>query len=149
VSRETSIEISARSDLYQALILRLWHTMADDASAAVITSNSWLGTAAGEDFFNALNCYYRVKSTIASGDGKWFENADVIAVLLFRKKKPVIQSPSNTQKLNLGLIMKPLNDIGDDEIIEIADSIKLQTSSSVASLKLRTWAMSEVADLQI
>ena len=147
VSQETSVDVSARADLYQALILRLWHTLADDAGAAVITSNSWLGTAAGASFFKALHYYYDIKSVIASGDGKWFDNADVIAVLLFLKKKSVIQPPSDTQKLHFGLVTKPLDDISDDEMMEIADLIKLQTSDEEASLKLRTWTVSEIADL--
>ena len=51
VRAEIGTSLSGRADLYQAILLHLHKSLADNANVAVITSNSWLGTLAGREFF--------------------------------------------------------------------------------------------------
>jgi hypothetical protein len=136
---ESGTALSRRSDLYQALLLDMPKYLTDDASVAVITSNSWLGTIAGQEFFKALNHYYVVESIVASGNGKWFDNADVITLMLFLKNKPASNTQDTNHVVNFGLIHKRLSDLTNDDSAEIADSIKLKRVLSPDLLSFRAY----------
>lgn len=147
IRADSGIALSGRADLYQALLLHLHRQLADNASVAVITSNSWLGTLAGQEFFRAINYYYSVESIIASGDGKWFDNADVITLMLFLKKKPVPQAPSATHTVNFGLIHKALTDWTDDDMQQIVNSIRLKRAVVPALLSFKTYTLTKITEL--
>lgn len=147
VRNESSIVLSGRADLYQALILHLHRQLADNASVAVITSNSWLGTLAGQKFFSALNYYYSVDSIVASGEGKWFDNADVITLMLFLKKKNVPQTSPGTHAVNFGLINKALPDLTNDDTQQIINSIHLKQSVAPILLTFREFTLAKIIEL--
>lgn len=127
---ESKFNLSKRSDLYQAILLHLHKLLDDHASVAVITSNSWLGTLAGQKFFRALNYYYDVESVIASGNGKWFDNADVVTVMLFLKHKPAPQPAGAEHTIHFGLLHKPLHELSEEDTSEVVHSILLKQSLS-------------------
>lgn len=147
VHADSGIALSGRADLYQALLLHLHGQLADNASVAVITSNSWLGTLSGQEFFRALNYYYSVESIVASGDGKWFDNADVITLMLFLKKKATPQAPSATHTVNFGLVHKALPDLTDDDAQQIVDSIRLKRAVAPALLSFKTYTLAKITEL--
>ncbi|MCL2752592.1 MAG: hypothetical protein FWE44_00405 [Defluviitaleaceae bacterium] len=147
VCSESGIKLSGKGDLYKPILLHIHKSLADNASVAVITSNSWLGTLAGREFFNALNYYYDVECIIASGDGKWFENADVVTLMLFLKMKPIAKPPNNKHKIYFGLIQKPLPEISEDDTAHIVDSIKLKKALEPKLLSFRSYSLSEINGL--
>lgn len=147
VRTDSSIALSGRVDLYQALLLHLHRQLADDASVAVITSNSWLGTLAGQKFFRALNYYYSVESIVASGNGKWFDNADVITLMLFLKKKNTLQASPDTHVVNFGLIHKALPDLTDDDTQQIINSIRLKQAVAPTLLTFKTYTLAKITEL--
>jgi hypothetical protein len=67
----------------------------DDGYMGIITSNSWLGTAAGVLFYNALLERFDLKQVHISGAGRWFQNADVVTTLLVLQKKQANRTPTN------------------------------------------------------
>ncbi|MCL1880815.1 MAG: hypothetical protein FWF76_01400 [Oscillospiraceae bacterium] len=144
IRAESNISLSERSDLYQFILLHIHGLLDENASVAVITSNSWLGTIAGQDFFHTLNCYYSVDSVIASGNGKWFNNADVVAVMLFLKKKPFQKAVDKAHKVNFALIQKRLSELSSDDIERIADSIKLQDTDLPELLSFRSYTLKQI-----
>lgn len=145
VKKASKITLSAKSDLYQFLLLDLWNRLADGASVAVITSNSWLGTVAGAKFFDALNMYYDVNAVVTSGNGKWFDNADVIAAMLFLTKKAEVAEPTQTHKIHFGLTQKRLTDFTDAETDDIITAIQLRKTLSTDLLSFRAYTLSEIA----
>lgn len=147
VRTESGVALSHRADLYQALLLHLNGVLADNASVAVITSNSWLGTVAGQDFFRALNFYYKVKCIVASGERKWFDNADVVTLMLFLEKNPTPQAPVATHRVNFGLIHKALLEWTEDDMIQIIDSIRLQRAVAPDLLSFQTYSITQIHDL--
>lgn len=147
VRADIGVDLSGRADLYQALLLHLHSQLADNASVAVITSNSWLGTLAGQEFFRALNYYYSIESIVTSGNGKWFDNADVITLMLFLKKKPMLQAPSATHAINFGLIHKALPDLTDDDSQQIINSIRLKRAVAPALLSFKTYSLAKINEL--
>ncbi|MCL2125229.1 MAG: hypothetical protein FWH33_04480 [Oscillospiraceae bacterium] len=147
VCTECDITLSGRIDLYQAMLFYLHELAEDNASVAVITSNSWLGTLAGQDFFRALNCYYSIDSIIASGNGKWFSNVDVVTIMLFLKNKSTPCSPSTKHTLSFGLMNKPLQALSDVDSEQMADSIKLKQTLSPKLLSFRTYSLETIDNL--
>jgi hypothetical protein len=147
VRSESGIALSGRADLYQALLLNFFELLTDNASIAVITSNSWLGTIAGQEFFKVLNYYYTVESIVASGNGKWFDNADVITLMLFLKNKPTPTAPNANHAVNFGLIHKPLANLTADDTAQIADSIKLKCALSPELLSFKPYSIGQIGTL--
>jgi len=147
VRNESGINLSGRADLYQAILLHIHELLADSASVAVITSNSWLGTVAGQEFFRALNYYYSVERVVASGNGKWFDNADVITLMLFLKNKPIPQMPDTNHAVSFGLIHKALPELSSDDTTQIVDSIKLDRTLSSELLTFKPYALGQIENL--
>jgi hypothetical protein len=147
IRKESDIRMSARSDLYQTILLHLRMLLSDNANVAVITSNSWLGTLAGQDFFNALNFYYSVECIIASGSGKWFDNAAVVTLMLFLKKKPIPKAADSGHLIGFGLIHKPLSEVSDDDTEVIVNSIKLKEASSPELLSFKQYSFERIEEL--
>ncbi|MCL2827404.1 MAG: N-6 DNA methylase [Oscillospiraceae bacterium] len=147
VYSEIGMSLSRRADLYQAILLYLYEGLADGASVAVVTSNSWLGTLAGQNFFKVLNHYYTVESIIANGNGKWFNNADVVTVMLFMKKKQTPQHAAANHKIHFGLIHKVLAEISDEDTAQIIDSIKLKAAIVPELLSFRQYTLEKIEKL--
>lgn len=147
VKAEIGINLSGRADLYQAILLHIYKSLDDNASVSVITSNSWLGTLAGQEFFRILNHFYFVESVVASGKGRWFENADVVTVMLFMKKKQNPQQANMNHKIHFGLIHKALSEISADEVAKIVDSIKLNTTIDPELLTFRQYTLGKIDEL--
>ena len=144
VRTDSGISLSGRADLYQGILLHLHNALFDNASVAVITSNSWLGTLAGQDFFNAMNYYYSVESIIASGNGKWFDNADVVALMIFLKKKAIPQTPDKNHTINFGLIHKVLSELSNDDTAKINDSINLKNAITPQLLSFKPYTIGRI-----
>jgi len=147
VHSESGMKLSGKGDLYKPILLHMHKLLADNANVAVITSNSWLGTLAGREFFNALNYYYYVDCIIASGNGKWFDNADVVTLMLFMKKKTIVQPPNSNHKICFGLIHKPLSELTTDDSAHIIDSIKLKTAIEPLLLSFKHYTHEKIIEL--
>ena len=79
--------LSKRADLYSYIILKLADIMKPGARLGIITSNSWLGTKAGRQLFSAMLEKYEPLQFHISGNGRWFQNADVVATITVLQKK--------------------------------------------------------------
>lgn len=103
--------LNERSDLSYYIALHMSEMLKDDGYMGIITSNSWLGTAAGESFYKALLERFDLKQVHISGAGRWFKNADVVTTLLVLQKKQAKSTPINfyVWKLPLELIECSLN----------------------------------------
>lgn len=128
VKADTKIKLSRKGDLYQSLLLNFWSKLKSGAKVSVITSNSWLGTVAGKNFFKALNMYYDVNCIVASGCGKWFDNADVITVMIFLTKKDQIALPEDDKEIYFGLTNSRISDWTDDDVERMSKAILLKKS---------------------
>ncbi|MGF3067039.1 N-6 DNA methylase [Facklamia sp. P12950] len=89
VKDETNIVLSKRGDIYTYIPFALHDLLDDNGRLGIITSNSWLGTKSGKIFYSALKEYYEIEHLHISGNKKWFNNADVITVILVLEKKEV------------------------------------------------------------
>lgn len=143
--RETiNISLSRRSDLYQAILFHLYELLSESGTIGVITSNSWLGTVAGKEFFHALTHYYEIESIIASGNGRWFNNADVVTTMLILSRKNIPETPEDNKKISFGLVWKPLIELTSEEVNQIITSILLKNSLFPNLLTFNTYKISEI-----
>ena len=86
-------ELDGRSDLYCYIALKVADILKEKGRFGIITSNSWLGTSAGQKFYNALKKIYNVKQVHISGKGRWFSNADIVATIIILEKKSSQPNP--------------------------------------------------------
>ena len=81
-----NIGLNGKSDLSYYIALHASNLIIEDGYMGIITSNSWLGTAAGERFYHALLENFNLKQVHISGAGRWFKNADVVTTILILQK---------------------------------------------------------------
>lgn len=93
INDNTGITLSLKSDIYCFLMFSLHKILNDDGRAGFIISNSWLGTVWGKEFYKALNHYYHVEQIHISGNGRWFDNAQVVTTIIVLNKKQTISAP--------------------------------------------------------
>lgn len=144
VKSEIGLSLSRRSDLYQAILFHLYKLLDENSTIGVITSNSWLGTIAGRNFFNALTHYYEIESILASGSGKWFKNADVITTMLILKRKAHPTPPIDNEIISFGLTWKQLDEFTDEDTKQLINFMLLKRSMSPNLLTFNTHKISEI-----
>lgn len=101
--------LSGRSDFSYYIALHLNCLVKAGGYVGIILSNSFLGTEAGSIFFNAIKEYFDEIKIHVSGNGRWFDNADIVTALLVMRKKDETKSPNTsisffTWKRNIKLI---------------------------------------------
>lgn len=79
--------LSRKSDLSYYIAMHLYDLLEDDGYLGIIISNSWLGTDAGNIFFNLLLNKFTLRQVHISGKGRWFQNADVVTTILILEKQ--------------------------------------------------------------
>lgn len=79
--------LSGRSDFSYYIALHLHNIVRVGGYVGVIMSNSFLGTEAGSIFFNAVQTYFDDIRIHISGNGRWFQNADIVTALLVMRRK--------------------------------------------------------------
>ena len=79
--------LSRRSDFSYYITLHLSDLVKKGGHIGVVLSNSFLGTEAGNMFFEAIRQQYDDIKIHISANGRWFMNADIVTVLLIMRKK--------------------------------------------------------------
>lgn len=104
----------SKRDLYAYLPFYLWDLLADDGRAGLVLSNSWLANNWGPSFAELLAHFYNIEKVVVSGTGRWFENADVVASLLFLRKRSEPGPPSADATTAFVTLQEPLEAVEDD-----------------------------------
>lgn len=131
-----NIVLSAKSDLYAYLPFYLWNIIKTDGRLGIITSNSWLGTEWGEDFRKILNKFYHIEKVLISGNGRWFDNADVVTTLTILNKRNFagkINDDEFTDFITVNYDLK--REVGNSKISEISENILLNVSSEDVAIQ--------------
>lgn len=118
-------ELDDKTDLYQALILKLEPLLSVDnvAKIGVITSNSWMKVQKNyKSFFKTMAKVYDVEMIVQPSAGRWFQNADVMTTMIILNRKS--ESNPNTRLIMLksGLTS---TDGYRDKLPDLIDNIKL------------------------
>lgn len=111
--------LNLKSDWYQFGLLKIFDLLDEDGKVGVITSNSLLKTKKHQNYLQTLSKLFHIEQVIISGNGKWFDNADVVTTILILSKKNNESAP----KTEFIKLKKNLADINDKEIERIGESI--------------------------
>lgn len=142
IENKTNIKLSRRSDYYYYIIFFLHSLINNEGRLGVITSNSWLATESGMLFFKALTHYFKIDNIVMSGDKKWFKNADVVTCILVLDKKENI-SINNDDSITFTLINTDINELENNDLDLIADTIFIKEKNSIVSFSDYTYEQIE------
>ena len=110
-----------------------------DGYLGIITSNSWLGTEAGDKFIKVMSNVLSLEQVHISGKGRWFQNADVVATLLLFKNC----LPEKNKKVSFFLWNKKLDELAENEDWERklinSSLLNRQVDREVTSICSYTW----------
>lgn len=144
IYHNTGISLDDRADLYQNLIFAFYPILNSSGRLGVITSNSWLGTKAGRQFFNALYWYYDVEQVHISGKGRWFQNAQVVTTILILSKKPEICKPSADTVTHFYIWKKALQELGVSDADAIINDAILNECNHSKQLSLSSYLKADI-----
>ncbi len=150
MDRETiNTALSNRNDYYSFIIFALHKILDNGGRLGVITSNSWLGTVAGREFYHELGCHYKVEQVHISNSSRWFDNAKIITVILILTKKALTASPKAGEKTTFCSWQKDLNELKENKksVETIVNSALLNQQLDPKVIKLKTYTNAEIVSL--
>ena len=137
-----------KSDLCYGMVLYLSSLLKDNGYLGVIVSNAWLGTKAGEKFYHALTDFYYLEQVHISGNGRWFQNADVVTTILILRKKA--KGEVSMQSTSFFVWKKSLENIGNNSNLEqeIVSSSLLNKVNDFSVVEQSTYTEMQIENLK-
>lgn len=134
--------IDSRADLYCYIAAKISDVIKPGGMLGIITSNSWLGTKAGESFIETLKRRYNILQVHISGKGRWFQNADVVTTIMVLQKKDV-----GNDAVRFFLWKKSLYELADsreceDKLVNSA-LLEQEIDPAVTAMSPYTWPQVE------
>ena len=107
--KDSPIQLSGRSDLAAYLPFALHSLLHRNGRLVIIISNAWLSSDWGDTFYALVLQYYRIKSIVTSGSGRWFQNSKVVTnLLVMEKRKPAAESD---EAIDFIVLKRPLEEL--------------------------------------
>lgn len=85
---KTKNRLSGRSDYSFYIALHIHNLVKEGGYVGIILSNSFLGNEAGYKFLDIVRRRFDDIKIHICGNGKWFDNAEIVTALLVMRKKP-------------------------------------------------------------
>ena len=79
--------LEGRADLYAYLVFKLRDLVEEHGRVGIISSNSWLAVEWGKQFREILARCFKIRQVVVSGEGRWFDNSDVVTTILILEKR--------------------------------------------------------------
>lgn len=136
-----------KTDIYNYLPFKIYELLSTGGKLGIIVSNSWLGSEVGSQFFDALQYYFNINSVVMSGNGKWFDNADVIATILTLEKKD-ISEPNPESEICFYRIDKNIIDLTTEETEDLINSIVLKEIQNTEFIIMKKYTRGELKKLE-
>lgn len=144
IYKKTGIEYKkGKTDIYNYIPFKIHELLDDNGKLGIIISNSWLGSEVGNQFFDALQYYYKIQAAVISGKGKWFDNADVIATMLVLEKKE-ISEPDMESIINIFRTNKDIDELTEQETADLIDSVVLKESQNENVITMKTFSIAQI-----
>lgn len=147
IVRNTGIDFTlGKADIYFYIPFKLHEMLGEKGRLGIIISNSWLGTSVGRQFFEALSFYYEIKSVVLSNEGRWFDNADVVATLLVLEKK-LVAHPKDTDSVAFCLLDIDIRSINEEEMDDAVGAIVLGDAENSDIVGMKRYSYTEIANI--
>lgn len=148
----SKFKLDKKSDLCYYLAVYLSNIIRDGGYLGIITSNAWLGTKAGDSFYNAIRRVYNLKQVHISGYSRWFKNADVVTtILLLQKRTLEEQNDDHENHVSFFLWRKGLNaiknDPGYEDAIVNSSLLDLVSKQDTSIVKRVAYSYEEIDNL--
>jgi len=141
---QTGIKLGKRSDLYTFIVAHLWSLVKPGGKVGIITSNSWLGTESGREFYRVMRELFQIEHVILSKNGRWFQNASVVTTVIVLKRKARI-GDSDSYNTSFTTLNVRLNELLNTEIMELAaDSVLTNQTLDERILTITPYSQKEV-----
>ena len=149
VLRHTNISLSDRNDYYSYILFSLYETIATNGRLGIITSNSWLGTTAGKEFFKALGFFYKIEQIHITDAERWFDNAQVVTIITILSKKEQIEAPTDAEQTAFCVWHKKLSEIHEDASLRdtIVNSALLNRELNNSIMSYKPYSIAEIKAL--
>jgi N-6 DNA Methylase len=90
---ETGSGLTGRADIAAYLPFAFYDLLEPGGRLVILITNAWLGTEWGQQFFDKLRHFYRLRAVVTSGAGRWFENAKIVTNILVLEKPVAEDAP--------------------------------------------------------
>lgn len=128
ILNRTGVQLGRRSDLYTYIVVHLWSLIKDNGKVGIITSNSWLGTTSGREFYRVMRALFEIEKVVISKNGRWFRNAQVVTTIIILKKKAAI-GDADDYETSFTTLNVPLASLSQEDIMsQASNSILMNTS---------------------
>lgn len=145
--RQEGIRLDNRSDIFSYLLLSFKELLNENGRIGIITSNSWLGTKWGTTFRQALMRLYSIKQVLISGNGRWFQNADVVTTILILENQQTCDNEDN--HISFCITKKRLSyfEQNSDDFDEMVDELILDESDDTENVEITRYTLRQVNQL--
>ena len=144
IAKNTNIRLTlGKADIYFYIPFKLHSLLRSGGKLGIITSNSWLGTTVGKQFFDALAFYYKIKSIVLSNAGRWFNNADVVTTLLILEKKD-ISIPATDELINFCLLNNDIHELNENQMDDAIGAIVLADNKLTDVVSIQRYSYSNI-----
>ncbi|NMA72834.1 MAG: SAM-dependent DNA methyltransferase [Bacteroidales bacterium] len=133
--------LGEKKDWYQYGIIGIERILKDSGKLAVITSNSWLKTKSKSNYVETLFSLFNIKKVIISSNGRWFDNADVVTVILIAEKT---RNPSNN-KIQFIKLKTDIHTMDNNDIEKLSESLLLDEEESTF-YDIATYSKTEIEE---
>jgi hypothetical protein len=140
--------LDGRSDLYAYLPFYFWNLLETNGRTSIIVSNSWLGTAWGQKFYQALSSFFSVESIVTSGNGRWFDNAKVVTNIITLKKKDIPTPPDDSEVIKFVVTKRKLTDYNSEDLEEITALVSSGQSVDEEDISVHSYSHGSMDKIQ-
>lgn len=142
------VELDSRSDLYAYLPFYFWNILDTSGIVSIIASNSWLGTAWGQKFYDILSCFYQIENITTSGYGRWFSNAKVVTNIITLKKRDIPTIPNDNEIIKFSVTNKSLLEYTPAEMEEFSALVSRGQSIEEDDISLNSYTVDQIKQIQ-
>lgn len=140
-------KLDGRSDLYAYLPFYFWNLLDNNGYLSIIISNSWLGTAWGQKFYQTLGCFFNIEVVVTSGNGRWFQNAKVVTNIIILKKKDIPTLPSPDENTKFVITKKKLTEYTQELLNEIVAIVSSSPSIDEEDISVHSYTHEHITEI--
>ncbi len=134
------IKLSGKSDMFAYLPFYFHQLLKSDGKIGLILSNAWIGAGYGEIFLDLFQRFFTIEYVLISGEGKWFQNAQVVTTILIANKKLPSQPAPTHHKIRFCTLNQKIENIKD--VKRLSEDIILSKSDN--NLNINEYTSSEI-----
>jgi len=146
ISEQTNenVKLSGKSDMFAYLPFYFHQLLNNGGKIGLILSNAWIGASYGAMFLDIFQRFFRIEYVLISGEGKWFQNAQVVTTILIAHKKTPSAPVSANHKIRFCTLNQNIETV--QNVKQLSEDIILEKSGN--SLKINQYTPNQIQKIQ-